>query len=99
MVNDSPRPPGHNTPVSLRRSSPASFKRLLDSAADDSLVEQFIRSLVRVPSARKHRKVVLVLNELAPGAGGTPAEDLVTVSGRGGTQLLEFRQPEELPGN
>src|SRR3989442_5961091 len=71
---------GANTPFPLKRSPPVSFKRLLDSAADDSLVEQLICSLVLVPSARKHRKAVLVLNELAPGAGDMPTVDLVTVS-------------------
>src|SRR6266571_6059938 len=31
VVDDSPCPPGHNTPLPLKRSPPASFKRLLDS--------------------------------------------------------------------
>src|SRR5437667_4936377 len=30
-LDDSPCPPGHNTPLPLRRSAPASFKRLLGS--------------------------------------------------------------------
>src|SRR6266849_8002793 len=32
MVNDSPCPPEHNTPLPLKRSPPASFKRVLGSA-------------------------------------------------------------------
>jgi len=32
VVDDSPCPPGHNTPLPLKRSPPVSFKRMLDGA-------------------------------------------------------------------
>src|SRR5437867_7307886 len=32
LLDDSPCPPGHNTPFPLKRSPPGSFKRLLDGA-------------------------------------------------------------------
>ncbi len=39
-LNDSSCPPGHNTPVPLRRSAPASFKRLLGGAASPFYTHQ-----------------------------------------------------------
>src|SRR6266571_7634852 len=45
-LNDSSCAPAHNTPLPLRRSPPASFKRLLDSAANGA----------RAPEAPGHRR-------------------------------------------
>src|SRR2546430_6732114 len=36
MLNDSPCPPGHNTPLPLERSATASFKRLLGGTREGS---------------------------------------------------------------
>src|SRR6266568_8041972 len=44
-LNDSPCPPGHNTPLPLERSPPASFKRLLGSALTSSGADRARREL------------------------------------------------------
>src|SRR5216110_3198080 len=49
VVDDSPCPPGHNTPLPLERSPPVSFKRLLGATLR-------IAEIVTSPGLQEHHK-------------------------------------------
>src|SRR2546430_10525055 len=66
-MDESPCPPGHNTPIPLKRSPPASFKRLLGSAgpgdglvsAVDELTRRLEEQILAARGTQPHRHVHL----------------------------------------